>query len=159
MIKGKTRGPRPEGHVLVPATLIGSLSILLVTGLAVLGILDRVNLIVAKMIDLGKNGAFPKNLPDGLIWLAAIAFAFGVSFAILEVPGSWRRWILWLTALVVVAGWAPVLGLAARSPEIAAPWIATCWAGICALVYAGKHRMPSDGLSRKPKTDTADETP
>ena len=144
---------------MVPATLIGSLSVLLVTGLAALGILDRVNQVITTMIDLGKDGEFPKELPDAVIWLTAVAFAFGVSFAILEVPGPWRRWMLWLTALVVVAGWAPVLGLAARSPDIAVPWIATCWAGICALVYAGNHRMPSDAISQKPKTETADETP
>lgn len=159
MSKGKTNKPRPEGHVLVPATAIGSLSILLVTGLAALGILDRVNLMISGIISSGKEGAFPKNLPAAWIWLGAIVFAFGVSFSILQVPGTWRRVMLWLSALVVVSGWAPVLGLAARSPEIAAPWIATVWAGVCALVYAGNHRMACDEISRNPTTGPPDETP
>lgn len=157
MTKGKTNKPRPEGHVLVPATAIGSLSILLVTGLAMLGILDRVNTLISGMVGSGKEDAFPKDLPEGLIWAGAIAFAFGLSFSILTVPGTWRRVMLWLTALVVVSGWAPVLGLAARSPDIAAPWIATLWAGVCALVYAGNHRMTCDGNSSPPTTSSADE--
>lgn len=158
MSKGKTNKPRPEGHVLVPATAIGSLSILLVTGLAMLGMLDRVNWLISKIVGSGKGGVFPKDLPDGLIWLGAVAFAFGVPFSILQVPGTWRRLMIWLTALVVVSGWAPVLGLAARSPDIAAPWIATLWAGICALVYAGNHRMACDEISSNPETSPPDET-
>ncbi len=158
MIKGKANKLRPEGHVLIPGTLIGSLSILLVTGLAALGILNRLNLLIARMTGSGKAGEFPKELPAGLIWLGAIVFTFGVSFSILEVSGTWRRVMLWVTALVVVSGWAPVLALAARSPDIAAPWIATLWAGVCALVYAGNHQMPSDGISRNPVNDSLDET-
>jgi hypothetical protein len=158
MSKGKTNKPRPEGHVLVPAAAIGSLSILLVAGLAMLGMLERVNWLISRIVNSGKEGVFPKDLPSGLIWLGAIAFAFGVPFSILQVPGTWRRLMLWLTALVVVSGWAPVLGLAARSPDIAAPWIATLWAGICALVYAGNHRMACDEISNSPATNPPNET-
>ncbi|MES2657212.1 MAG: hypothetical protein V4689_01275 [Verrucomicrobiota bacterium] len=128
---------------------IGSLSILLVAGLGVLGVLDRLNSWVSNMVSHGKAVNFPKALPGGLVWLVAVGFAFGISFSILNVPGIWRRVMLWLTALVVVAGWAPVLSLAAHAPDIGAPWIATLWSGVCSLVYARGHRMACDGISQK----------
>jgi hypothetical protein len=92
----------------------------------------------------------PKSLPDGVLWLAAVIFAFGLAFVILGTPGTWRRVVLWVTSLVLIAGWAPVLGLAAHAPEIGGPFIAALWSGACALVYAGNHRMPSD---ESPETD------
>jgi hypothetical protein len=52
--------------------------------------------------------------------------------------------LLWLSAVILVAAWAPVLSLAARAPDIAAPLVATIWSGICALVYVSRHRMPVD---------------
>lgn len=142
----------PVGHVRGPATAIGFLSTLLVVGLGVLGILDQVNLMISNIVSQGRWMAFPKTLPAWALWLATGLSAFGLSFAILNVPGTWRRVILWITAVLVVAGWAPVLGLAAHAPEIAAPLIATLWSGVCALVYAGNHRMPCDPTP-------ADETP
>ena len=138
--------PRPAGHVAVPAAAIGSLSILLAAGLGTLGILDRVHPVIAKLVAQGNAAAFPKALPGWSVWLATALFAFGLAFAILSVAGTWRRLVLWITALVLVAGWAPVLSLAAHSPDIGAPFIAALWSGVCALVYAGNHRMACDQI-------------
>ena len=154
ILSSKNSHPRPVGHVRVPAAAIGSLSILLAAGLSVLGILDRVNGMIAKGLLAGKAAAFPKALPEWSVWLAAGLFAFGLSFAILSVPGTWRRCMLWITAVVLVAGWAPVLSLAARAPDIAAPFIATVWSGVCALVYAGNHRMACDKVKRSAAVPT-----
>ena len=144
MTMGKHTYLRPAGHVLVPAAAIGSLSTLLAAGLGALGILSRVNLAVSKLISQGKPAVFPKSLPEWSVWLATVLFAFGLAFSILNVQGTWRRVMLWITTMVIVAGWAPVLGLAAHAPEIGAPFIAAVWSGVCAMVYAGNHRMPCD---------------
>ena len=159
ILSPKNSHPRPAGHVRVPAAAIGSLSILLAAGLSVLGILGRVNGMIAKWLLADKAAGFPKALPGWLVWLAAVLFAAGLSFAILSVPGTWRRFVLWITAVVLVAGWAPVLSLAARAPDIAAPFIATVWSGVCALVYAGNHRMPCDRTKQSAviPTNIADE--
>ena len=154
MILKKPSHPHPEGHVLVPAAAIGALSILLVVGLSALRILDRVDLLIATLVSNGKAGGFPNALPEWTVWLATVIFAFWLAFAILSVAGTWRRVVLWITTLVLVAGWAPVLSLAARSPDIGAPFIAVLWAGVCALVYAGNHRMACDVVP-----EPADETP
>ena len=141
----------------VATAAIGSLSILLAAGLSAFGILARMDGLIAKGLLPGKVAEFPKSLPAWLVWLAAVLFAFGLSFAILSVPGTWRRSVLWITAIVVVACWAPVLGLAAHAPSISAPFIATVWSGVCALVYAGNHRMPCEKIKRPTPTDFADE--
>ena len=146
ILNSKNSHPRPAGHVRVPAAAIGLLSTLLAAGLSVLGILGRVNGFIARGMLAGKAAGFPKVLPGWLVWLAAVLFAFGLSCAILSVPGTWRRLVLWITAVVLVAGWAPVLSLAAHAPDIAAPFIATVWSGVCALVYAGNHRMACDEI-------------
>lgn len=147
----KSPHPHPVGHVLVPAAAIGSLSIVLVVGLALLKILSRVNLLISGLVSQGEAGSFPKSLPGWSVWSAAVVLAFALAFAILSVPGTWRRVVLWVTAVVLVAGWAPVLGLAAHAPAIGAPFIAVLWSGVCALVYAGNHRMPVDGNPADPK--------
>jgi hypothetical protein len=141
---GKTSHHRSEGHVLVPATAIGSLSVLLVVGLSALRILDRADLAIGKWMSQGKPASFPKALPEWALWLAVVLFAFGLAFAILGVASTWRRVVLWITTVVLVAAWSPVLSLAAHAPDVAAPLIAVIWSGVCALVYAGNHRMPCD---------------
>ena len=136
---------RPLGHVLVPAATIGSLSIMLAVGLDALGILNHLNDLITKCLSEGKD--LPKSLSPWVIWLAATLCAFGISFGILSVSGTWRRVILWATTMVLVMGWGPVLALAAREPEIAAVVIAAGWSGVCALVYATRHQMACDVVS------------
>ncbi len=157
ILSSRNSHPRPVGHVRVAAAAIGLLSILLAAGLSVLGILERVNGWIAKGLLAGKANGFPKSLPEWSVWLATGLLAFGLAFAILSVPGTWRRGVLWVTAVVLVAGWAPVLSLAAHAPDVAAPFIATVWSGVCALVYAGNHRMPCDKTSRPTPTVITDE--
>lgn len=138
---------RPAGHVALPAAAIGALSMLLAAGLGLLGSLDRMNAGVAAIVSRGGAERFPKHLPDWSVWLAAALSAFGLSVVVLSTPGLWRRMVLWISAVVLMTAWAPVLGLAAHAPDIAAPWIATVWSGVCSLVYAANHRMPCDQIS------------
>jgi hypothetical protein len=143
----KVARPKPVGSVLLPAAAICMLSLGLAAGLELLHILARVDEGIARMVSRGGAEKFPNQLPDWSVWLAAAFLSFGLAAAILGTPGAVRRVILWLSAVVLVAAWAPVLSLAAHAPEIAAPWIATLWSGVCALVYSSHHRMPSDGIT------------
>ena len=131
-----------EGHVLMPGLAIGSLALVLAAGFGYVGILDRANDGVASVLQVG--GGLMKSLPEWAVWAAAAVGAFGLSFLILSVPTTWRRVVLWISALVLVAGWGPVLVLAGRHPVIAVPLLATFWAGLCSLVYASRHRMAAD---------------
>lgn len=128
--------PRSVGLAKLPELAIGLLSVLLAGGLGLLGILDRLNSWIAKSVAPGGVPEFPKALPLWVIWLGTIVFAFGISFAVAGVRGLARRIILWVSSLVVVSGWAFVLALSAREPAVGGPWIATFWAGFCAIVHA-----------------------
>lgn len=136
------------GQILVTAAFIGSLALVLAAGLGVLGLTDRADAIFTCLLrqSLPQDGAsgFPIVLPQSVLWLASALIAYGLALAMLGVPGTWRRLVLWLTTLVQVAAWAPVLALAARAPDVATPLIAALWSGGCSLAYARSHRMPYD---------------
>ena len=144
MTMEKAYHPRPAGHLLLATASIGALSCLLAASLGGFGILEPLNQSFANALSQGHGGHFPKTIPGWLAHALTAIFSFALPLSILAVPGTWRRSLLAITAVVLVAGWAPVLSLAAYSPDIAAPFIATLWSGICALSYAGNHRMACD---------------
>lgn len=146
----KTAHNYPVGHVLLPVAAIGGLSLSLAVGLELLGLLARVNASIAGIVSRGGAEKFPNQLPDWVIWLAAALFSFGLAAAILGTPGACRRMILWLSTVILLAAWAPVLSLASHAPEIGGPWIATLWSGVCAIIYSSRHRMPVDEIFTAP---------
>jgi hypothetical protein len=72
-------------------------------------VLARVNAGIARIVSRGGAEKFPRQLPDGGVWLAAVLLAFGLAATILGTAGTFRRVILWLSAVILVAAWAPVL--------------------------------------------------
>jgi hypothetical protein len=147
--RDKQHDARRAGHVLVPGAAIGSMSLILAAGLALLGFLEHANRLIAGFVSRGGAETFPKQLPEAVIWIAAWVFAFGVAWAVLAVPGHARRWLLWFATLFLVLAWAPALSLAAHRPDVAAPFIATLWSGLCAMFYTINHRMPGDESPHK----------
>lgn len=133
-----------EGHVVVPTLAIGGLALVLAAGFGFLGIMDRADAMMLAWLKSGGLGEPAKALPQWVIWLAAWFGAFGLSLAILSVPGNWRRLVLWISTVALVAGWGPVLMLASHAPEISAPLLATFWSGLCAFIYAARHHMAVD---------------
>jgi hypothetical protein len=135
----------PQGNVLVTAVLIGSLAVLLAGGLTWLGLIARADALIATRLreSLQATG-FPKSLPGWSLWLGTAVVAYGLALAMLTVPGTWRRVVLWVSLLMLIAGWAPVLALASHAANIAAPFIAAVWAGACALVYASSRQLPCE---------------
>ncbi|MFT3989856.1 MAG: hypothetical protein QM680_00460 [Luteolibacter sp.] len=143
-MSSKPRIKLPPGHVVGPVFATGSLGVALAGGLFALGVISRLNDRVAGLLEQSGVHHFPRELPPWSVWLATAVIAYGLAAVILEVPCAWRRAILWVTTVLLVLGWAPVLGLAAHQPEISMPLVAALWSGLCALVYAKNHRMPVD---------------
>jgi hypothetical protein len=127
----------PVGYGLWPAVVIGGLSMMLVTTLGMLGWIGQINRVVAEMVSRNSTGKAPEHLPGGWIW-----FAFGLALAMLGSVGHWRRCVLWLTTLLLVAAWAPVLSLVDYAPNISAPWIVVVCSGLCTMVYVLRHPNP-----------------
>ncbi len=138
----------PAGHVWQAAATIGAMSLSLAVGLELTGGLVRLNDLAMRFVAAGGMQSCPKRLPDVSIWLVAVLAAFGLAAALLLTSGGGRRILLWLTAVLLMAAWAPVLALAAHFPAVAAPWVAAVWSGACAVFYASRHQMPCDGIAR-----------
>lgn len=149
------RHNHPPASTPVAAAAIGSMSVLLAVGLGLLGVLDRMEKGLAAAISRDGGEHFTKAAPAWAVWLAAALAAYGVAFSLLHVTGLWRRLVVWITTLALVAGWAPVLVLASRPPAIGAPLVAVLWAGICALFYAASYRLPANGAQTEISSDEA----
>ena len=134
----------PTGQVALPAAAIGALSLLLAVGLDLLGVTVRMDEMIRHLVARDGRETFAKSLPEWVIWSGTTIVAFGVAFTILQTPGMAKRWIFWLSAIISVVAWAPVLSLASHAPDVSTPCIAALWSGICAIVYTARHRMPID---------------
>lgn len=146
----RPHAPHHVGHVAGPSFAIAALSLALAAGLELLGVLGRVDASMAASVLRGHAESFPNALPPWVPWVAAVLFSMGLAAAVLSTPRLWRRMILTLVLALLIMTWVPVLALADYSPQIAAPWIATVWSGICAIFYAANHRMPCDDSSDPP---------
>lgn len=127
---------QPAHHLMMSSLAIGGLSLVLVAGLDLLGVMSRLNQVVVGWGSRGGHETFAAHLPSWWVWLGTVILSFGTAVCVSGIVGWVRRMMWWVTAMVVVAGWAPVLSLAAHAPEIAAPWIATFWSGLCAMIHA-----------------------
>ncbi|MGD7653427.1 MAG: hypothetical protein ACQCXQ_09460 [Verrucomicrobiales bacterium] len=144
-----TRKNLPAGHVIVPTAAISGMSLALAAGLKLTGVIAKTNAEIARLFSRQGTESYPNQLPAWAPWIAAALLSVALAAAILEVPATWRRVVLWLSTSFLVFAWAPVLSLAAFEPDISEPWIATFWSGACALVYASKHRMAIDQNRRR----------
>jgi hypothetical protein len=146
---------QPLAHVPAAAALIGGLAVLFAGGLSALGGLAGLDAaVVRSMADfLGQpdDRAFPHGLPGWGLWAGTAAAALSLAWALLSVPGTWRRAVLWSATLVVIAAWVPVLALAAHRPEVGAPLVAVVWVGLCVWFYASKHRLPCEEPEPEPR--------
>lgn len=123
---------------------IGTLSLVLAAGLQIIGLLPRFDKLAAALVSRGGAEPFPQRLPAAVPWIAAAVIGYALAFAILATPGTGRRAILWVTTVILVTTWAPVLSLASYFPNIGAAWITAAWSGVCAIVYARNHVMPAE---------------
>ena len=149
----------PEGQVLTTAALTGSLAMLLAVGLETIGVTTRIDATLARTLAAALGAThhpFPQALPESVHWLGTAAAAYGTSLMMLAVPGTWRRVLLWCGTLTLIAGWAPVLALASRPPEIATATVACLWSGLCSLVYARSRQMPCERPHHAPTTPGMD---
>lgn len=139
-----------------PALATGSLGILLSAGLHVLGLLEPLDSGLAALVALDPATA-AAAVPAWVVWLATAGLAYGLAIVLLEIPGTWRRVVIWLSTIAVVAGWLPVAAISGSHAQVAAPAVAVVWSGICAIIYASRHRMAADDdLRAEPATPDGD---
>lgn len=148
----------PPGHVSMPVALTGSMGLALAAGLHLTGMLAALDRTLAGWFAGGARD-FDSAVPPWSVWLATAAIAYGIALVLLEIPGNWRRVVIWISSVAVIAAWLPVAAIAQRHAPVAAPLIAALWSGICSLIYAARHHMQVDddaSPTPDPPPDAAD---
>jgi hypothetical protein len=140
----KQSGKLPRGVVAGPIAAIGSLAFLLSAGFGMMGVLDDLNASTAQWVESWGLAGTARPVAPWIAWLCCAAVAYGFAAALLVTPGIGRRLMIWISGLVLLFCWVPVLALAAWKFPVSAPLTAALWSGASSLVYTLRHRMPCD---------------
>lgn len=134
----------PRGEVAGPVTAIGSLALLLSAGFGMMGVIDDLNASTAQWVASWGLAGTMRQVSPWIAWLCSAALGYGFAAALLMTPGLGRRLVIWVSGLVLLLCWVPVLALAAWDFPVFAPLVAALWSGVSSLVYTLRHRMPCD---------------
>ena len=138
-------------HLGLAVLSAGAMALALAGGLQFLGLMGRIDAMVGDVISPKGLGAPPLSLDPLVPWLATAALSFALPAVILNVPGSWRRLVVWAATLALTIAWGPVMILAAYKPQIGVALVAVLWSGFCAMFYTTNHVLPVDRLPANPK--------
>jgi hypothetical protein len=156
---------RIPGTVGSTTLLIGTMSLALVLGLGSMNFWDQPNEEITMWTS--RLGEGMREVPAGGVLVFAAVMAYLTVFLILSSPGLWRKWVIWLSLMLLAMGWIPVLALASWKLAPCMPIAAGLWSGICAFVYAKRHELPCEkqhslpGVERKSVREVlvADQSP
>lgn len=139
-----TRSDLSPGHVVVPSLMFGTMAVGLALGMNVLGFWSGLDeRATAWMARLGDG---IREIPTLWVLLLTVASAYLLPCLMLSTPQSWRRLVLWLSFLLVTLAWLPVLALASWKLPPCMPMVALLWSGLCAFIYARRHRLPCESI-------------
>ena len=133
---------RIPGTVGSTTLLIGTMSLALVLGLCSMNFWDQPNDEITMWTS--RLGEGMREVPSGGVLVFAAVMAYLTVFLILSSPGLWRKWVIWLSLMLLAMGWIPVLALASWKLAPCMPITAGLWSGICAFVYAKRHELPCE---------------
>jgi hypothetical protein len=149
-MSGKTKGG-DHPHLGLAVLSAGAMALALAGGLQFLGLMGRLDEMLGGMFS-PKGIVAPAMVLDPLVlWLSTAALAFALPAVILNIPGSWRRLVVWGVAIALTLAWGPVLILAAHKPQIGVALVAVLWSGFCAMFYTTNHLLPVDRPAANPK--------
>jgi hypothetical protein len=90
-------------------------------------------------------------VPRVFVLLAVVIASYLLPFLLLRTPEWWRRAMLWVSFVIVAIAWWPVLALANWKIEPCLPTAALLWSGLCAMIYAQRHRLPCEEVRASEK--------
>ncbi|MFM2197214.1 MAG: hypothetical protein RLZZ505_646 [Verrucomicrobiota bacterium] len=131
-------------HIGLAVFSAGAMALALAAGLTFLGLMGKVDALMESMFSLKGMASAPNSLSDFLLWGGSALLAFLLPAVILNVPGLWRRLVIWSLTFALTFAWGPVLLLAAHKPQIGVALVAVLWSGFCAMVYTTNHVLPVD---------------
>jgi len=152
-MSGKVKG-KEVPHIGLAVFATGVMALALAVGLGFLKLLGRLDGFLESAILPRGMTAASRSLDPMIIWAATAILAFALPAVMLNVPGAWRRGIVWGGTLALTLSWGPVMVLASLRPEIGVAVIAVLWSGFCAMIYAANHVLPVDAPAPPPNPGT-----
>ncbi|MBK1853478.1 hypothetical protein JO972_00750 [Verrucomicrobiaceae bacterium 5K15] len=143
--------PATPGRVDSSTLLCGTVGLLLAVAMFWVGLLGKGDQRILDMLSQPVfRGTDPTILDTRVLIGLTLLACFGLSFAVLDSAGTWRRVVLGVTVLILVAALVPVLAVW----EIYFPPMMTLvgvfWSWFCAMMYVSHHEMPCELLGAKP---------
>jgi len=146
-ISKSSKPSKPQGEVMIPALVCGSVGIVLATILSLINRFKSPDQLLKE-----KYMAEPFLMPDvpmlhgGWNLILVLIVCFGISFAVLDSDKIWRRVMLFFLALVIVVMGSPVLMMwdVFWSPCMLV--VGLLWSWFCAFIYSLQHTMPCELL-------------
>jgi hypothetical protein len=140
-MKGK---PNDHPHIGLAVLSVGVMALALAAGLSFLGLMGKMDGLLENVFSPKGMAAPAKSLGPIALWGGSALLAFILPAVILNVPGLWRRMVVWSLTFALTLAWGPVLLLAAHKPEIGVALVAVLWSGFCAMFYTSNHVLPVD---------------
>ena len=120
------------------------MALALAAGLRFLGLIGTMDDFLTHFFAPEGMASPPNSLTHIELWGGSALLAFLLPAVILNIPGLWRRLVVWALTFALTLSWGPVLLLAAHKPEIAVALVAVLWSGFCAMFYTTNHVLPVD---------------
>lgn len=136
--------PRDHPHIGLAVLSAGAMALALAAGLRFLGLMGKIDGFFESVFFLKGMAPPPNSLSYLALWGGSALLAFLLPAVILNIPGLWRRLVVWALTLVLTLAWGPVLLLSAYKPEIGVALISVLWSGVCAIFYTTNHVLPVD---------------
>lgn len=131
-------------HIGLAVFSAGVMALALAAGLSFLGLIGKMDGILESLFSPKGMAPPPNSLSDVALWGGSALLAFLLPAVILNVPGAWRRLVVWSLTFALTIAWGPVLLLAAHKPEIGVALVAVLWSGFCSMFYTTNHVLPVD---------------
>lgn len=135
---------RDHPHIGLAVFSAGAMALALAAGLRFLGLMGKMDGFLETLFSSTGMPPQPNSLSDFQLWGGSTLLAFLLPAVILNVPGLWRRLVVWSLTFALTFAWGPVLLLAAHKPQIGVALVAVLWSGFCAMVYTTNHVLPVD---------------
>ena len=138
-------------HLGIAVLSAGAMALGLAGGLQFLGLMARLDDYFGRLFSPKGMDAPPIALDPAALWLASAVLAFALPAMILNVPGLWRRLVIWSGTVALTISWGPVMILAAHKPQIGVALVAVLWSGFCAMFFTTNHVLPVDSEEANPQ--------
>ncbi|MGB2560347.1 MAG: hypothetical protein ACPIG6_07115 [Akkermansiaceae bacterium] len=139
-----TAQPFPPGRVSSSCILYGGMGMVLAVALQWLGMFKLGDVWLRQFLASVLVDSQLFVAPVSVTYAVATVFAFGIAFAVLDSPATWRRIVLGLSGFVLLLATVPVCALwhvyFSPFPVV----IAYFWAWFCSMMYVSQHRMPCE---------------